>query len=80
MLISLGFTAAESVVVSFNQKTQYDSIWQSPRPHLNATVGARDLILLFFFDKLEQSHSRWQCCSSAVLLWVSWPLPRPNVD
>lgn len=79
MLISLGFTAAESVVVSFNQKTQYDSIWQSLRPHLNATVGARELILIFF-DELEQSHSRWQCCSSAVLLRVSWPLPRPNVD
>lgn len=71
MLISLGFTAAESVVVSFNQKTQYDSIWQSPRPHLNATVGARDLILLFFLI----NWSRATVGGSVALLQFSCGFP-----
>lgn len=42
MLISLSFTTAESVVISFNQKTQYDSIWQGLFSHFNAAVGAKD--------------------------------------
>lgn len=65
MLISLRFITAESVVVSFNQKTQYDSVWQSLLSHLNNTVSAKASGLLLF-DGAEQSGSRWQCCSSAV--------------
>lgn len=77
MLISLSFTTAESVVVSFNQKTQYDSVWQGLFLILMPLLVPK---LLLLFDELEQSGSRWQCCSSAVPAQVSWPLLRPNID
>lgn len=41
MLISPSFTTAESVAVSFNQKTQYDGIWHGSFSHLNAGAGAK---------------------------------------
>lgn len=41
MLIPLRFTTAESVAVSFNQKAQYDGIWQGLVSHLNAAAYAK---------------------------------------
>lgn len=66
MLISLSFTTAESVAVSFNQKTQYDGIWQGSFSHLNATTRAKTS------PPLRPRSASWgQCCSSAVLAAAS---------
>lgn len=75
MLISLSFTTAESVAVAFNQKTQYDGIWQALFSHLNATTGAKagltfwskvpvggSVALLHFF------HSPNGLCSGSTLI------------
>lgn len=59
MLLSSNFTPAESVAVAFNQKTQYDRIWQG---YLFIILGP----LLLPIPTLSDMDSRGQCCSSAA--------------
>lgn len=75
MLISLSFTTAESVAVSFNQKTQYDGIWQGWFSHLNATAGAKASLTLWSRVPVGGSVALLQFLRS-----LSWPLLWPNID
>lgn len=73
MLVSPSFTTAESVAVSFNQKTQYDGIWHGSFSHLNAGAGARSPLAQWLQGPVGGSVALLQRLPAAS----RWPLLGP---